>query len=503
MSEAITNYDQKPARDNALYLGAISKEQLERKLVLVLGLLLIIRLFLLFWLPFTDTTEARYAEIARKMIETNNWITPQFDYGVPFWGKPPLHTWLSAIGMKLFGVGPFGARVLILVTSFGVLAVLYSWARMEAGRTIAIVATVVCTSSVLFFGASAFVMTDMSMVLGTTLCMVGFFIASSTRQGDRVWGHLFFVGLAIGLLAKGPTAVVVTGIPIFLWLLLGNRWHLVGHLPWITGVAVTVALTAPWYALAEISTPGFLRYFLVGEHIERFLVPGWQGDLYGAGHEEPKGMIWLFALGAFLPWTLLLLSKVAQPKKSLDAFSGLARDRVLYLVLWTIAPMILFTPAANVLPAYVLPAVPAFALLVATVVVSDFGAGSKFAWSGFWVCIAVAIVFFATVTSLVKLSPETLEARTKDSLVSDVLSVAPDAAISTFPHRSFSAEFYTRGTASALPTEEDLRSLGNNRVTDAVIVHNSHLDTAKQSLGIHFSELRTYRRHTIFLEVSE
>ena len=42
--------------------------------------------------PLMDTTESRYAEIARKMLETGDWLTPQFDYGVPFWGKPPLST---------------------------------------------------------------------------------------------------------------------------------------------------------------------------------------------------------------------------------------------------------------------------------------------------------------------------------------------------------------------------------------------------------------------------
>ncbi|HBR94728.1 MAG TPA: dolichyl-phosphate-mannose--protein mannosyltransferase, partial [Opitutae bacterium] len=56
----------------------------------------ILRVLMIFEIPFTDTTEARYAEIARKMVETGDWITPQFDYGVPFWGKPPLHTWVSA-----------------------------------------------------------------------------------------------------------------------------------------------------------------------------------------------------------------------------------------------------------------------------------------------------------------------------------------------------------------------------------------------------------------------
>ena len=374
-----------------------------RMILAALGAVFVVRLLFIFWLPLTDTTEARYAEIARKMVETNNWITPQFDYGVPFWGKPPLHTWLSALGMKVFGVGPFGGRILIFAAALGVLATVYAWVQAKADRTVAGVAVLVCATSVMFFGASAFVMTDIPMVLGTTLSMVGFFVAATTSH--RRWGYLFFVGLAVGMLAKGPTAVVLTGIPIFLWLLMGHRWHLLARLPWVGGVVLALALTVPWYAAAEISTPGFLRYFIVGEHVERFLVPGWEGDLYGSGHTQPKGMIWLFAIGVFLPWTFLMLAQCLRPKAALSALPADTDGGMSYLVLWAVAPMLLFTPAANILPAYVLPAVPAFAVLVAMVVVSSVRAGSKTTLYGFWACVVLALALFATVTALARTSP--------------------------------------------------------------------------------------------------
>lgn len=75
----------------------------------VIGLL-ILRVYLNSVLPLMDKTEARYAEIARIMAETGNWITPQIDYGIPFWAKPPLSTWLSALSFNIFGVNEFTAR---------------------------------------------------------------------------------------------------------------------------------------------------------------------------------------------------------------------------------------------------------------------------------------------------------------------------------------------------------------------------------------------------------
>lgn len=72
--------------------------------------LILLRLIVDAWLPLLDKTEARYAEIARIMYETNNWVTPQIDYDVPFWAKPPMSTWLSAASFNVFGVNELGAR---------------------------------------------------------------------------------------------------------------------------------------------------------------------------------------------------------------------------------------------------------------------------------------------------------------------------------------------------------------------------------------------------------
>jgi 4-amino-4-deoxy-L-arabinose transferase-like glycosyltransferase len=272
-----------------------------------LSAFLFVRLVAMMILPFTDTTESRYAEMARKMVETGNWLAPQDGYGVPFWGKPPLNTWLSAAGMEVFGAGEFAARLPILLSSLAILVLIYVWARSVAGRNTALVSVAVLFSTVAFFGASAFVMTDIPMALGTTLVMVGFWNAVCRVAQDHGWGYAVFLGLAIGMLAKGPVAVVICLIPLVIWLTVRREWFLLRRLPWLKGSALVLVLTVPWYAAAEWATPGFLRYFIVGEHIERFLVPGWAGDLYGSGHDEAKGMIWIFWTGTIRPWSYVAL----------------------------------------------------------------------------------------------------------------------------------------------------------------------------------------------------
>ena len=89
-------------------------DMLRRKslwLILAILILLMIRLYINATLPLMDKTEARYGEIARIMAETGNWTTPQIDYNEPFWAKPPLSTWLSALSFNVFGVTEFAARL--------------------------------------------------------------------------------------------------------------------------------------------------------------------------------------------------------------------------------------------------------------------------------------------------------------------------------------------------------------------------------------------------------
>ncbi|WP_340240980.1 ArnT family glycosyltransferase [Sulfitobacter pontiacus] len=471
-----------------------------RFLIAALLMLLAIRLLFMLWLPFTDTTEARYAEIARKMIETGDWITPQFDYDVPFWGKPPLHTWFSALGMQIFGVGGFGARIFILLSGLSVLGLTGVFMKRYVGAEQALVAFVALLSSVLFFGASAFVMTDMVMTLGITLSMVAFFTQVTDQTGQRIWGHLFFVGLAVGLLAKGPVALVLTLMPIGLWILLGRRWSLVWALPWRTGMALLLALTLPWYIAAELKTPGFLRYFLIGEHFERFTVSGWQGDLYGSGHARAKGLIWLYWIAAFLPWTLFAGWLVWRVKKIAKVVREDTRGWHSYLLLWALAPMLLFTPAANILAAYTLPGMPAAVLLLVSLWSSVQGPPGRAARTVFGVSIGVVTALFATITLLSKVAPEALNLKSQQALVTQALEIDPQMRVSYWGGRSYSAEFYTAGKAQAITDTGGLAALASDDVRDAVAVSPGALDHVSEALGQRFTNLGKFGRNFLFVE---
>jgi 4-amino-4-deoxy-L-arabinose transferase-like glycosyltransferase len=184
---------------------------------------------------------------------------------------------------------------------------------------------------------------------------------------------LYLLIRGIVLLATGRTIwgdIQIGGTLIFFgaWTLWTRSWRAVWTgLPWLAGTALAAALVVPWYWAAERASPGFLAYFLVGEHWKRFVDSGWKGDLYGAAHARPRGMIWLFWIAAALPWSLPAIGWLARAAAVRhDALRKLVGDPwQSYLLLWVIAPMLFFTLSGNVLATYVLPGLPAFALLLA------------------------------------------------------------------------------------------------------------------------------------------
>lgn len=330
--------------------------------------LLASRFLTMTWLPMSDTTEPRYAEIARLMAESGDWITPWFEPGVPFWGKPPLSFWLQALSMKLFGVSDLAARLPAWLAMAGVVALTARLGWHFGGVHRALTSALVLSTMALAWISAGAVMTDPFLALGTTLSLVAFALACAGKGG--AWRWLFFVGLAIGLLAKGPVAAVLCAIPVLAWALWNRRWRSpFAILPWWRGSLLTAVLTLPWYIAAELKTPGFLHYFIIGEHLGRFIAPGWEGDLYGNAHDEPRGMIWVFLLWASLPWGLLglaaLLRIAASPQRRTQTAAWLRDPAHGFVVAATLAAPLFFTLAGNILWTYVLPSLPFLALLVA------------------------------------------------------------------------------------------------------------------------------------------
>ncbi len=331
-------------------------------LIIALGMLGL-RLVSMAWVPYIDTTEPRYAEIARLMAESGDWITPWFEPGVPFWGKPPLSFWLQALSMKLFGLSEWVARFPAWVAAAVTLWPIHALARAWAGHRAAVAAVLVQLTCALPYIMAGAVLTDPFLALGTTLFMAGLVLPRWH------WRLLAAVGLATGLLAKGPLALVIVAGPAAICLLTYRRrvWPAISLRGWLIGLVLVAALVVPWYVMAENKTPGFWNYFLLGEHLQRFLESGWTGDLYGTAHQRPLGHIWLDWLVATLPWSPLALALLMLSLRHVQGRAALQRvirrPMTGYLIAWALFVPVFFMFSRNVLWTYVLPALPAFSIL--------------------------------------------------------------------------------------------------------------------------------------------
>jgi 4-amino-4-deoxy-L-arabinose transferase-like glycosyltransferase len=304
--------------------------------------------------PLIDPDEGRYAEIPREMIERGDFITPMLNY-VKFFDKPPLHYWLSALSMTLFGQNEFAAR--FTGAAMGLLTVLlvYHVGRRLFGRREGLLAALILGASTGFLVQARYDITDMTLTCTLSAALAFFILA--TREGESRKGlyyHLFYLFAALAVLAKGLIGIVFPCAIIFFYLLITRRWRLLKEMRLATGIPLFLLVCAPWFILVSIRNPEFARYFFIHEHFERFTT---------TVHNRKQGF-WFYIpvlIGAMLPWSFFIPS----------AFRGVWRERLaangnerLYLVIWAAFIFLFFSKSSSQLVPYILPVFPPLALLI-------------------------------------------------------------------------------------------------------------------------------------------
>ena len=308
-----------------------------------------------------ESTDARYLEIAREMYASGNALMPTLA-GVPHLDKPPLTYWAAWVGYALFGVSPFAGRFVeqlaLLGTALLLLAHGRRWVRTEAG----LIAPLLFLSSVLVFGVSRGLSTDLFQLLLLTGALLALLRGSLGHHPAR---HAIEALALLGssVLVKGPIGLLIA-VPVwFGYRMLGGGRLPVSWRVWAAGWAVFTAIAAPWYGWLIAQSPDLLGY-LVGEQMWSRLRTG------GLGHHHGWSYILVSWLWGNLPWTPLLLLALLRLRPWTNPRSQ--RDPVdLFLWVWTIVPVVLFSLPASKLATYVLPSLPAGALLLARAVARE------------------------------------------------------------------------------------------------------------------------------------
>lgn len=277
--------------------------------------------------------EPRYAAIGREMAQSGDWITPRL-YGQPWFEKPPLLYWMTAIGFDAGLDEDLAPRLPVAIVGVGFLIFYFFILRREFRERAAVFSTCILGTSVGWLAYSHIAVTDlpMSAAFGAAMLLV------MANRGRSLWVPLL---LGIAILGKGlaPLALFVPAI-----------WFLRRQKKAITiAIVGAIVVALPWYWL-ETARNGsaFLYEFFWKHHVLRFATNELQ-------HVRPFWFFLPVILAGMFPWT---------PALALVGRREMYRDwRVRFLAAWAIFGLVLFSASQNKLPGYVLPLMPALAAL--------------------------------------------------------------------------------------------------------------------------------------------
>jgi 4-amino-4-deoxy-L-arabinose transferase-like glycosyltransferase len=321
-------------------------------------------------LPLFDVDEAVFAEATREMVETGDWITPQYN-GADRFDKPILFYWLMAGAFTVFGAGEWGARFWSAAFGVALVMMLAAFGRRRMGSRVGFLSGLIAATSLEVIVLAHSAITDMTLITFITGGLLALYAAVQSADGRllmpfnaKAGARLAILGaaaLGLAVLTKGPVGIVLPGliVTIFLWLR-GGLWDTAKRLPWWRMAAVFLAIVAPWYLL-ELHARGwaFVEGFFLKHNVRRFtgVISGHAGPLY---YYVP-----VVAVG-FFPWTALLVPAVRWAWPS--GWRGLRRptDREalgLFLLVWVGTVFVFFSLAGTKLPNYVASLFPPLALL--------------------------------------------------------------------------------------------------------------------------------------------
>jgi 4-amino-4-deoxy-L-arabinose transferase-like glycosyltransferase len=335
-----------------------SRLPLKRTTVLLLVLALALIWFVpLGWRHLLPSDEGRYAEMAREMFVTGDWITPRYN-GYKYFEKPPLQTWANALTFAWFGIGEWQARLYTALTGFaGVLLIGFTGARVFNAAT-GVFAAIVLATSPYWNLMGHFNTLDMglSFWMELTLCALLLAQRPNLPTGQvRLWMWICWASMALAVLSKGLVGLILPGAVLVLYTLIARDWAVWKRLHLIGGLILFFAIATPWFVLVQQRNPEFLNFFFIVQQFKRYLTP----------EQNRPGPFYYFVpvlLVGFLPWLSISLQSIRHALRLPRQPNGFSP--VAMMLVWTIFIFLFFSASHSKLLSYTLPIAPPLALLI-------------------------------------------------------------------------------------------------------------------------------------------
>lgn len=310
----------------------------------------------------TDSDEAFYAESAREMVASGDWITPYYNYE-PRFQKPVLYYWLTAATYTVLGPTEMAARLWAAMAGLGLVLVTAACGRRWYDESTGLLAGAIVATNFGYFSIGRMALPDLPLTFCITLAIWAALVSTLEQErSPRKFVLLSALALGLGFLTKGPVGLIIPAIVIVPVLMIERRSIALTPIDIVLGFLVMIAVAAPWYALMWLRHGNeYLQGFFVGDNFERFAT-----DRFN----DPRP--WWFYLpvvaGGLLPWTPLALVWLGP----ITQFIRQRRDVGtidLRLLLWAVLPLVFYTLSVGKQPRYMLPILPPLALLLASSIV--------------------------------------------------------------------------------------------------------------------------------------
>ena len=327
-----------------------------------------------------DDVDAVQAQIARTMVDSGDWVTARLD-GIAYLEKAPLKYWLVAICFKIFGVHDWAARIPIALSVVLLSLVTARFARWAMGGLAGLYAGVILSTCVGIFLFTRVLIPDVVLTLTITVAMWSFLrVLDDAEHRPVLWAMSMWGAMAAGMLVKGLIALVFPSGAAMVYLVLTVKfkqrevWRRFRFLP---GIALFLAIAAPWHILATLRNPpyldftmhsesgsyhGFFWFYFINEQLLRFLNRRYPRDY----NTVPRALFWLFHLLWLFPWSVYFGSLFKLRFRGEDRASS---ARLLALC-WAGLVLCFFT-FSTTQEYYSMPAYPAMALLLASAMTSS------------------------------------------------------------------------------------------------------------------------------------
>jgi 4-amino-4-deoxy-L-arabinose transferase-like glycosyltransferase len=311
--------------------------------------------------------EGRYAEIAREMLVTGDWVTPRYN-GYKYFEKPPLQIWATASAFNIFGVGDWQARLWTALTGFLTIVFIgFTGARIYSARAGWLAAVALASSPMWVIGGHINSLDmGLSAFLVAALCSLLLAQTSSNKTHSRNWMWACWAFMALATLSKGIIGIAIPGMVFAVYSITAWDWKIWKRLHIINGSILFLAITAPWFVLIAQRNPEFLEFFFIHEHLQRFTQ---------TAHSR-TGPIYFFLpllLLGFLPWIAQVPGAIAQTwrERNREFSSGWL------LTCWFVVILGFFSISQSKLPGYIIPLFPALALIVGSQLDRNLGSGNS------------------------------------------------------------------------------------------------------------------------------